>query len=100
MTQPLLIQTRDKWHEVLRDALAKTAEFERLDSSWSLLKNVRRQLEYMQSCVAGGRSPTADEASKVDVGPLAVRNFDDTQPEYAKWLMELDYAFRHWDRLG
>ena len=53
----------------------------------------------MQQCVAGNRSPLPDEIERVDVGPIAVRNFEESDAEYASWLQELDYAFRNWKRL-
>ena len=83
----------------MQKALQQTAEFQKLDPSWSLLKQVRTQLEFMQKCTENGRAPTPEEADRVTVGPIAVKNFDDTQPEYASWLMELDSGFCSWDEL-
>jgi hypothetical protein len=96
---PNLIQSKSSWHDYLQKALQQTEELQQLDRGWALLKQVRAQLEFMQSCTADGRSPTAEEAKRIDVGPLAVRNFEDSQPDYANWLMGLDYGFSRWDSL-
>ena len=99
MVKPLLIQTRGIWHVIVQDALARTDQIAKIDPTWVLPGVIRRQLEFMQKCVWGNRSPTPDEIDRVDVGPLAVRNFEDSDEEYATWLKELDYAFRNWGRL-
>jgi hypothetical protein len=28
-----------------------------------------------------------------------LHHFEDTDPQYAEWMMELDYAFRNWSSL-
>lgn len=96
---PNLIQSKSDWDVFLQKTLQQTVEFQKLDPSWSLLKQVRAQLEFMQECTEHGRAPTPDEVARVNLGPIAVKNFDDTHPEYANWLMELFGSFRHWERL-
>jgi hypothetical protein len=99
MVKPLLIQSKAKWQDVLQDALDRTHQLEQADPSGSLPKLIRRQLEFMKTTIAAGRAPTPEEAARIDVGPIAVKNFEDTDPPYAEWLMELDYAFRRWSSL-
>ena len=43
--------------------------------------------------------PSDDEKARVDVGPIAVKNFEDSDEEYADWLKELDYAFHRLEQL-
>jgi hypothetical protein len=97
--KPLLIQNKAAWHTIMQDALARTDQIAKLDPSWGLAQVVRRQLEFMQQCVEGGRAPTQDAMDRVDVGPIAARNLEESDPEYANWLEELWYAFRNWERL-
>ncbi len=99
MVKPLLITTKAVFQVILRDALARTAEIAKIDPSWDLPAAVRAQLDFMQKATQGNRVPTDDEKARVDVGPLAVRNFEDSDEEYATWLKELDYAFRRFEQL-
>jgi hypothetical protein len=100
MVQPNLIQTKADWHKYLDRALVETQEIAKADPNWRPIKSVREQLEFMRDTIASRGKPSPEEAARVNVGPLAVRNFDDAKPEYAHWLMALDYGFRHWDTLG
>jgi hypothetical protein len=99
MARSALIQSKSSWQSVLQRALKQTEEFQRLDPSWSLMKTVRTQLEFMQSRTENGRAPTSEESMSTTIGPIAAKNFETTQPEYAEWLMELDYWFRRWDSM-
>jgi hypothetical protein len=53
----------------------------------------------MQGALIGGRLPSEEEKAKVTVGPLAVRNLDETDWELSRVLQELDYAFRRYELL-
>ncbi|HXX65905.1 MAG TPA: immunity protein Tsi6 family protein [Polyangiaceae bacterium] len=97
--KPNLIQTKVDFRDFLAKAIVKTDEFLKLDASWSILVQVKQQLEFMRQCTDNGRDPLPDEAQKITIGPIAVRNFDDTHPEYAAWLMELDGSFKKWKNL-
>ena len=99
MVKALLIQSKSIFHVVLRDALARTEQMAQIDSTWNLPGVVRRQLEFMRECVSESRSPLPDEIERVDIGPIAVQNFENSDEEYATWLKELDYAFRNWASL-
>jgi hypothetical protein len=99
VVKPLLITTKAVFHSILREAMARTDKMAGADPGFGVFAEVRRQLAHMQQCVAGGRVPTDDEKALVDVGPLAVRNFEESDEEYASWLKELDYAFRRWQDL-
>ena len=61
---------------------------------------VRKQLAFMKQATTDDAEPSADDREKTDLGPLAVRNFDDSYPDYATLLKALDYAFRRYDRLA
>lgn len=99
MPKPQLITTKAVFNVILRDALQRTAEIAKLDPSWDLPQVVRAQLEFMKKATQGNRIPTPDDKDKVDVGPIAVKNFEESDEEYADWLKELDYAFRRFELL-
>ena len=99
MPKPLIITSRAVFDAVLRDALAKTDDIAKIDPAWTLPQSVKRQLEHMQRCTQHGRNPTDDEKALVDVGPIAVKNFEEGDEQYADWLKELDYAFHRLEQL-
>ncbi len=99
MVAPPLITTQANFDVYLRDALFRIQAIENLDPSFSVAKVMKRQLEFMQTATKGGRTPTPDEKEKIDIGPLSVRNFEETDWEFARQLQELDYAFRRFEQL-
>lgn len=59
-----------------------------------------RQLDFMQQATRAGRIPTAEEAAKIDIGPLSVRHLEESDWELARQLQELDYWFRRYAELA
>lgn len=94
----LLITTKAEFQTVLAFAREQTESL-RGSSGFKLLDTVLAQLEHMRTSTEEGREPTDEERGATDVGPIAVRNFEDSHPDYAKLLKELDYAFRNFDKL-
>ena len=84
---------------MLEEARLKTQEALAVDPTWSMTNTIQAQLDFMESCVANGRSPTPEEASRISLGVIAVRNLDDSYPEYSSLLKKLSYAFKRWDKL-
>jgi hypothetical protein len=98
MVAPALITTRADFAEHLRGALRRLAEVTG-SSGYEVSGAIAQQLENMQSAIIEGRMPTEDEKAKITVGPLAVRNLDETDWELSRVLQELDYAFRRYELL-
>lgn len=94
-----LIPTRAVFPVYLRDAIAQTQDLKRQVPGFDLLTIIERQLAFMRTATQGGRVPPESERMKTDIGPIAVRNLEESYPDYARLLQELDYAFRRFDRL-
>lgn len=94
-----LIPTKAVFPVYLRDAIAQTQELKRQAPGLDILTIIERQLDFMKNATQGGRVPSQAERMRTDIGPIAVRNFDETYPDYAHLLKELDYAFRRFDQL-
>ncbi|MDC0716451.1 DUF4123 domain-containing protein [Nannocystis bainbridge] len=92
------ITSRDAFAEVLAEARARTRAYE--PARWPLLRQIEDQLEFMAGATARGRVPHPDDRGRTGLGPLGVREFADTDPEYADWLGELDYTFARYDVLA
>ena len=85
--------------QILERAEKKTASLRAAVPDWGVLDSIEPQLELMRECLDSGRLPSKDEQKSITLGPLAVRNVEDGNPEYADWLKELDYAFRRFEAL-
>ena len=94
--RPNLVQTRRDWHMYYAKAMAETAKYDNVD--WDVMRSIKRQLEFMKNIVERG-SPSPEDVSRITVGLLAIRNLDDSSPEFASWLVELEGGFRHWSSM-
>lgn len=100
MVKPPIILSKFQWKMMLWDAKQRTQEKLAFDPNRRMLQTIQRQLEFMEQCTQGDRSPTPEEAERVTVGPIAAKNLEEEDEEYATWLKELDYAFRkRWESL-
>ncbi|NLE85158.1 MAG: hypothetical protein GX607_02050 [Myxococcales bacterium] len=93
MTDALSVQSKGQWYLLLEDARRRTDEKLAFDPDRTMLKVIRAQLDFMEQCTKGGRNPTKDETDRITLGPIAVKNLEEEDPEYADWLKELDYTF-------
>jgi hypothetical protein len=93
MRPPPTIQSKGQWRLMLEDARRRTDEMLAFDPNRTMMKVIRAQLDFMEQCVQGGRNPTKEEADRITLGPIAVKNLEEEDPEYARWLKALDYAF-------
>ncbi|MCY0995339.1 DUF4123 domain-containing protein [Nannocystis sp. ILAH1] len=92
------ITSRDAFAEVLAEARARTRAYD--PSRWPALRQIEGQLEFMARETARGRVPHPDDRGRTNLGPLAVRDFAELDPEYADWLAELDYTFARYHVLA
>jgi len=99
VTAPQEIVSRATFKEVLDRTAQKTAALRAAVPDWPILDQIDAQLDFMRDCFDAGRTPTDDEKKSITLGPLAVRNIEDGNPEYADWLKELAYAFRRLEAL-
>jgi hypothetical protein len=97
MADTMRILSRDAFAEVLREARQRTRELD--PSRWPLLRHVDAQLDYMARTTADGRVPYPEERARTTLGPLAARELEQVDPEYADQLEELDYTFHRYPLL-
>ena len=100
MEQSVDITNKTQFRTILDKALATTDRDAEVSPSFYLHKVIRPQLELIDRCLKENRAPTIEERKSLSLGQLAVREVEDTDEEYASWLMALAYAFRHWEQLG
>lgn len=98
--KPPLITTKAKFREVLGQALAKGTEYAAAVPDDPFQEGILNQLRFMGQFLSEGRTPTYDERQEINIGVIAMRTLEDTDPDYAKLLSELDYAFNEWETLS
>jgi hypothetical protein len=95
----LLIVSKSKFAEVLQTCLASARRHVAASPDDPFQKSILAQLEFMARCIAEDRVPSLADLERINVGVIAVRTLEDTEPEYASLLSELDYGFRRWQTL-
>ena len=97
MPDTMRILSRDAFAEVLAETRADT---DRLGpASLPQLRVVAAQLAFMAEATHRGRVPSPAERARTSLGPIAVREFETTDPDYADRLEELDYTFQRYPQL-
>lgn len=92
---PPSIKTRGEFEAELREAIYQADKRLQQSPNWEPMKVVRRQLEAMKTWTAGMRTPTEEERKKINIGVIALRNFDD-DAEIADLCHKLNYFFQEW----
>ena len=80
--------------ELVEKGIAMTDERLRRWPNDQTLQMIRSQLVAVQADVAGGSAPDSDLASRVKFGWIAVRQFEDIDPEYANVLTRASYLYQ------
>lgn len=92
---PPSIKTRGEFEAELKEAIYQADLCLQKTPNWPAMQSVRRQLEAMQSWTQGGRTPTEAERKKIQIGLIAMREFDDMEP-IAGLCHKLNYFFQEW----
>jgi hypothetical protein len=94
-----LIQNRRDFTRILQDAINRTERIQKVDPAWALPSTILKQLQFVAECIAKRRSPTATEMGKISLGQIAVKNLEESDPDYAEMLMAIDNRFGEFERL-
>lgn len=97
MSDIMRILSRDAFARVLGEAQKRIGPPGLVRSP--LLQQVALQLDFMARVTASGRVPQEEERAKTTLGPLAARELEQTDPEFADQLEELDYTFQRYPLL-
>ena len=92
---PPTITSRGEFEAELKEAIYQADQRLQKSPKWVVMQVVRRQLEAMHNWTKGLRTPTPDERKKINIGLLAVREFDDDS-EMAELCHKLNYFFQEW----
>lgn len=91
------IVTRDAFAEVLGEARQRVAQYDAADAP--LIRQIADQLDDMARETADGRTPDDEACDRINLGTLAARNLEESDPALADRLEELDYAYRRYPLL-
>lgn len=97
MPDIMKILSRDAFTQALGEAQRRTRQLD--PARWPLLQQVAGQLDFMALATADGRVPHEDERGRTILGPLAARNLEQHDPDFADQLEELDYTFHRYSLL-
>ena len=95
-----MIENHSELKAILRKAVIHTDELGTLAPSFDLPRIIRPQLDFISQFLKEDRVPASEESARINIGVLAIRNFDESDPEYANRLKALDYAFKNWEQLS
>ncbi len=96
MPEVMRIRSRGTFAEALAEARAHVDDLLPTDPR---LVPVAAQLAHMARTTADGRVPADDERQCTDLGPLAARTLEMSEPRLADQLEELGYTFHRYPRL-
>jgi hypothetical protein len=76
--------------------LAKKMTEEKLHDvpSSSIYLHALAQIDFIKRVLMQGRAPTQEERDFIDIGLMAIKELDDTEPEFSGVLCELSYQFK------
>lgn len=97
--KPPLITSKSKFAEALKAALPKAKDSVGKSPNDAFQKSILAQLEFIDRSFTGKRPPSPEDLNRINLGVIAVRTLEDTDPEYATLLSELEYAFRRLETL-
>ncbi|MFO0563229.1 MAG: immunity protein Tsi6 family protein [Polyangiales bacterium] len=60
----------------------------------SMFHSIRAQLLFMREVVADQQTPSIEDANRLTLGVIAVREFEDTDPAYCDLLCDAAFRFR------
>jgi hypothetical protein len=63
-------------------------------SEHSMFSSIRNQLRFMRDTIAAGKSASIEDKNRLTLHVIAVREFDDTDPEYSDALTNAAYLFK------
>jgi hypothetical protein len=97
MPEVMRIRSRDAFTEVLAEARAHASR--QRPTNPPLFNLITAQLEHMARATADDRVPDDAERVSTNLGPLAARNLEQSHPQLADQLEELDYTFHRYPQL-
>lgn len=93
------IPNRMELHEMAANALARTIAMAEEDPASKLPPLIRPQLEFILEHLESGVAPEYADRQRINIGQVAAGNFEDDEPEYARWLKVLNYSVRRWEQI-
>lgn len=99
MADQTAIPSRAELREMVAKALARTEAKAAEDPVSKLPPMIQPQLEFIGQHLEQGTAPPYADRLRINIGPIAAKNFEDDDPEYARWLEELYYAVQRWEQI-
>lgn len=99
MAKEPVIPSRAELAEMVAEALDRTRALAAEDPASKLPPLIQPQLEFIAQHLEEGSPPAYADRQRINIGQIAARNYEDVDPEYARWLELLNYAVRRWEQI-
>lgn len=80
-------------------ALERTKALAAEDPASKLPPLIQPQLEFIAQHLEQGSRPEYADRQRINLGQIAAGNYEDVDPEYARWLELLNYSVRRWEQI-
>jgi Tsi6 len=97
--KPPVIASKSEFAAAVEEALLKAKAHVVRNPNDPFQKSILAQLEFMARSLAEKQRPSSEDFNRINLGVIAVRTLEDTDPDYAALLSELEYAFRRLEML-
>lgn len=84
---------------MVANAMARTQALATEDPASKLPLLIYPQLEFIAQHLDRGTTPAYLDRQRINIGPVAAKNFEEDEPEYARWLKMLNYAVKRWEQI-
>src|SRR6185369_3667949 len=81
----------DRALQMTEDRLAKAPA----GSTHSMYSSIRNQLRFMKETIAAGKSASIEDKNRLTLHVIAVREFEDSDPDYCDALTNAAYLFKN-----
>ena len=87
------IEARNNIRQPLYDAIVETSKLLEKTPGEPMLLSINEQLQAINMCVTTGSAPAENFKEAINIGVLAIREFEASHPVYAESLMKVNYYF-------
>jgi Tsi6 len=99
----MMAKNKEELRTILEKATARTKEYivkGPSDIHHSVMTTqILPQLTFIKDCLDHDQVPSSERLSRMNIGVIAAKEFEQSDPDYADWLGALNYGCDHWEDL-
>ena len=94
----MTIHSRNEFRAITTKAAERVDKYRQAVKHFPVLESIARQLAFIQER-STDTGPSKEDAARITVGVIAIRELEEFDPELAQWLVDLNYYFERWHAL-